>query len=64
MRSIENIKDFLNNSGVKFLLINQVNDEIGIFYLGIIKYYADKHGIKINVEENSGTMLLKMIYSA
>jgi len=38
------------------LLINQVNDDLGIFYLSIIKYYADKQGIKINVEDNYETM--------
>ena len=31
------------------LLVNQVNDELGIFYLSIVKYYADKQGIKINI---------------
>ena len=40
-------------SNEETLFINQVNDEIGIFYIGIIKYYADKHGIKINVDENN-----------
>ena len=38
------------------LLINQVNDELGIFYLGIIKYYADKQGIRINVDDNIETV--------
>ena len=38
------------------LLINQVSDEWGIFYLSIIKYFADKHGVKINVDDNNDTM--------
>ena len=36
-------------SDEKTLIVNQVNDEIGIFYIGLMKYYADKHGIKINI---------------
>jgi hypothetical protein len=38
------------------LLINQVNSELEIFYLSIIKYYADKKSIKINVDDNYETM--------
>ena len=38
------------------LLINQVSDELGIFYLSIIKYYADKKGIKIIVDDNNDTI--------
>ena len=49
------IKKFLiSNEGT--LLINQVNDEFGIFYLSIIKYYADKQGTKINVDDNNETI--------
>ena len=40
-------------SNEKQLLINQVNDELGNFYLSIIKYYADKQGIKINIDDNN-----------
>ena len=42
-------------SNEETLLINQVSDELGIFYLSIIKYYADKQGIKINVDDNNET---------
>ena len=38
------------------LLINQVSDELGIFYLSIIKYYADKQSIKINLANDNETM--------
>ena len=38
------------------LLINQVSDELCIFYLSIIKYYADKKGIKIIVDDNNETI--------
>ena len=34
------------------LLINQVNDELGVFYFNVIKFYAGKQGIKISNEAN------------
>jgi len=40
-------------SNEKTIIINQVNDELGIFYLNIIRYFADKKGIKINIDHNS-----------
>jgi len=43
-------------SNEETILINQVSEELGIFYLSIIKYYADKQGIKINVDDNYETM--------
>jgi len=46
------IKKFLI-SNEETLLINQVSDELGIFYLSIIKYFADKQGTKINVGDNN-----------
>ena len=49
------IKEFLTSND-ETLLINQVNDELGIFYLSIIKYYADKRGIKINADDNYETV--------
>ena len=49
------IKKFLI-SNEETLLINQVSDELGIFYLSIIKYYADKKGIKIIVDDNNETI--------
>ena len=49
------IKKFLM-SNEDTLLINQVSDELGIFYLDVIKYYADKQSIKINVDENDEFM--------
>ena len=47
-------KFFISNENT--LLINQVNDELGVFYLSIIKYYADKQGIKLNVDDNNETI--------
>ena len=49
------IKKFLISDEAT-LLINQVNDELGIFYLSIIKYYSDKRGIKINADDNDETV--------
>ena len=69
MRSIENIKDFLNNNEVNFLLINQVNDEIGSFYLYVIIYLSKTLGINVsfnneadNISDNSDLFGLKKIH--
>ena len=69
MRSIENIKDFLNNNEANFLLINQVNDEIGSFYLYVIIYLSKSLGINVsfnneadNVSDNSDLFGLKKIH--
>ena len=35
------------------IVINQVSDELGVLYLGLVKYYADKHSIKINIDNNN-----------
>ena len=43
-------------SNEETMLINQVSEELSIFYLSIIKYYADKQGIKINIEDNYEAM--------
>jgi len=50
------IKEFLTSNDDKTLLINQVNDELGIFYHSIIKYYSDERGIKINIDDNNETI--------
>jgi hypothetical protein len=41
------IKEFIN-SNEETLLINQVNDDISMFYMGVLKYYANDHGVKIS----------------
>ena len=48
------IKDFINSKD-ETILINQVNEELGTFYLSIIKHYAYKENIKINFN-NSESM--------
>ena len=69
MHSIENIKDFLNNNEANFLLINQVNDEIGSFYLYVIIYLSKSLGINVsfnnegdNISDNSDLFGLKKIH--
>jgi len=53
---ISSIKAFLISNEMT-LLINQVSEELRIFYLVIIKYYAEKHSIKISVDDNYETIV-------
>ena len=69
MRNIENIKDFLNTHKDNCLLINQVNDEIGSFYLYVIIYLSKSLGISVsfnneadNISDNSDLFGLKKIH--
>ena len=69
MRNIENIKDFLNDHKDNCLLINQVNDEIGSFYLYVIIYLSKSLGINVsfnnegdNISDNSDLFGLKKIH--
>ena len=69
MRNIENITDFLNNHKDNCLLINQVNDEIGSFYLYVIIYLSKSLGINVsfnneadNISDNSDLFGLKKIH--
>ena len=45
-KQIASIKEFIF-SNEENMIINQVNDEITIFYLSVINYYANKNGVKI-----------------
>ncbi len=69
MQNIEKIKDFLNNHKDNFLLINEVNDDIGSFYLYIIIYLSKLLGITVsynneadNMSDNSDLFGLKKIH--
>ena len=69
MRNIENIKDFLSDHKDNCLLINQVNDEIGSFYLYVIIYLSKSLGINVsfnneadNISDNSDLFGLKKIH--
>ena len=53
---ISSIKKFIS-SNEEAILINQVNDEIGILYLGIIEYYANHHSIKIKFNSHTDNIL-------
>tara|TARA_B100001057_G_scaffold343792_1_gene344731 strand:+ start:494 stop:1117 length:624 start_codon:yes stop_codon:yes gene_type:complete len=67
--NIDNIRDFLNNDKDNALLINQVNDEIGSFYLYVIIYLSKSLQINIsfadevdNISDNSDLFGLKKIH--
>jgi len=69
VRNIENIKDFLSDHKDNCLLINQVNDEIGSFYLYVIIYLSKSLGINVsfnnegdNISDNSDLFGLKKIH--
>ena len=69
MRNIENIKDFLSDHKDNCLLINQVNDDIGSFYLYVIIYLSKSLGINVsfnnegdNISDNSDLFGLKKIH--
>jgi len=49
MKNIESISNFLNMEKNNYLLINQVSDEIGIFYHHVIQYFSTSSNIKINL---------------
>ena len=40
-------------SNEETIIINQVNDELWVFYVDIIKYFAEKKGIKIKIDHNN-----------
>ncbi len=47
MDNISLIDGFINNKAKKKLLINQVNEEIGLFYANLIENYAREKNIKL-----------------
>ena len=53
---ISSIRKFIS-SNEKNVLFNQVNDEISIFYFGIIKHYASHQGIKINIDPHTDVIV-------
>ena len=42
-------------SETETIMINQVSDEIGCFYLNVIKHYADRKNIKVNFHNDNET---------
>ena len=56
MKNIENISNFLSMKENNYLLINQVSDEIGIFYLHVIQFFSTSTGININLNADVDTI--------
>ena len=56
MKNIENISNFLRMEENNYLLINQISDEIGIFYLHVIEYFSTSSGININLNADVDTI--------
>jgi hypothetical protein len=56
MKNIENISNFLRMEKNNYLLINQVSDEIGIFYLHVIQFFSTSTGININLNADVDTI--------
>ena len=48
MNNIEGINNFFDDKENNHLLINQVSEEIGIFYLYVIQHFSNSLGININ----------------
>ena len=45
------IEKFIS-SNEKNIIINQVNEEYGLFYLTVVKYFAKKKNIQLNFDSN------------
>ena len=56
MKNIENISNFLRMEENNYLLINQVSDEIGIFYLHVIEYFSTSSDINIRFNADVDTI--------
>ena len=51
MNNISKIKDFIINENENKMIINQVSDNIGLFYTNVITYFCEAE--KIRVVKNS-----------
>ena len=49
------IKEFISSSENN-IVINQVNDDILIFYLSLIKYFANNQSIRVNIDNDIDTI--------
>ena len=52
MNNVLDIKRFLNKSSETTLLINQVSEEIGFFYIGLVENESRKKNIKLKYSDN------------
>tara|TARA_Y100000022_G_scaffold199179_1_gene211059 strand:- start:40 stop:669 length:630 start_codon:yes stop_codon:yes gene_type:complete len=50
---IEILKQFIKSEEKINLFINEINDELKILYIGIIKYYSKANGTKVSLNEKS-----------
>ena len=50
--NLNKLDDFLNTDGPTTLIINQISEEIGLFYLYVIKYLTIKKNINLIFEDN------------
>jgi len=53
INQVDLIEDFLKTSEIN-LIINDYNEEIIIFYLNLIKYFAEENKVKVKFDENNG----------
>ena len=51
MDNVTLLKDFIENKERRKLLINKVNDEIGLFYINLVENYAQEKNIKLARKE-------------
>ena len=56
LNQIEILISFLKSNDEN-LIINEVNNELGIFYLSLIKYYSDKQGINIDIDHSTESLM-------
>ena len=52
------VKEFIN-SNEDNILINQVSDEIALFYLKIIEHFASHRGIKVNINSHENALVVE-----
>ena len=50
---IEILKQFIKSEEKINLFINEINEELKILYIGIIKYYSKATGTKVSLNEKS-----------
>ena len=62
MNNIETIKSFIQEGTKSKLLVNQVNDEIGFFYVGIIEKEAIIKNIKLNFKDKYFLIFLQNLH--
>ena len=63
MENISLIEGFINNKAREKLLINQVNDEIGLFYLNLIENYTREKDIKLVRKEISSENAINDLFT-